>query len=175
MQPIISAAAFEEQTVEERASASAEACYCKAFDVNPSDLAALSNLGTTLASLGKSDEAIPTLLRALWLDPKDIESLRNLGWLYHCSGWFAQSEAMYRRAIVEIEANPDSRSQDLIIVQKQYAELLHSMGRTASAAAADARVAALRSSTAQDAANEHAPGMPLALTGGCRYRRRPFI
>jgi len=63
----------------------------------------LSNKGTTLKNVGRVDEAIATLKRAIELDPSHANAHSNLGLAYYERGWIDQAMAEFKRAI---ELNP---------------------------------------------------------------------
>ena len=62
---------------------------------------ALVGLGTTLLMLGRFDEAIPPLERALELTPEDVQVRRALGRAYAEEGMFVEGEATLSKLLEE--------------------------------------------------------------------------
>lgn len=63
-------------------------------------------LGTVLGRLGRGDEALAALARALELDPQAAEAYNQIGLIYANQGDLAQAEAAYRAAIDLDDAVP---------------------------------------------------------------------
>lgn len=63
-------------------------------------------LGTALGRLGRADEALAALQRALELDPQAAEAHNQMGIVYANQGNLAEAEAAYRAAIDLDGANP---------------------------------------------------------------------
>ena len=70
---------------------------------------AASNLGATLASLGRVAEALPVLERGVALDPRDARALANLGLALTLSGRHAEAAELLARAIELEPAEPAFR------------------------------------------------------------------
>ncbi|MFA5631969.1 MAG: tetratricopeptide repeat-containing glycosyltransferase family protein [Porticoccaceae bacterium] len=78
---------------------SAAAYFRQALALEPSNLAALVNLGACLNDLGNHQEAISSYEKALLLDPANASAWGNLAKALHDSGEFERSIYCYHRAL----------------------------------------------------------------------------
>ncbi|WP_165227248.1 tetratricopeptide repeat protein [Aquisphaera insulae] len=77
--------------------------YRKVLGLVPYNAEAWNNLGASLLSLRRPEEAEPCIIQALRLDPRYEQAHNNLGNALQATGRLAEAEACYRRAI---ELNP---------------------------------------------------------------------
>ncbi len=81
----------------------AEAVYRAILSKKPDQPEALHFLGVVLHQIGRSEEAIETIIAALEADPTYVAALSNLGNILHDTERFDEAESVYRRAM---ELNP---------------------------------------------------------------------
>ncbi|WP_342642368.1 tetratricopeptide repeat-containing sulfotransferase family protein [Rhodoligotrophos ferricapiens] len=87
----------------------AERHYRKVVAVDPSHADAHYGLGESLRLLGRKDEALPFLIRAHELSPKDPEILNCLGICLEENGHVEDAEQAFRRALAASPAYHDAR------------------------------------------------------------------
>ena len=73
--------------------------YAEVLAANPTNVAALSNLGVLRAVQGDFNAAASHYRSVLKLSPKDADTLSNLGRLYHARAKLADAEACFREAL----------------------------------------------------------------------------
>ena len=71
----------------------------EALRLNPVNDVALTSKGWTLITLGKVDESIPYLIRAITINPRNEYAWFNLAWAEYLAGDFAESTASIAKAL----------------------------------------------------------------------------
>ncbi len=77
----------------------AQASLSKAVKLDGKNVTALAKLGQVQGTLGKPDEALTYLQRALELAPNDIRLYLSLGAMYESIGNWQQAEATYQKVL----------------------------------------------------------------------------
>src|SRR6266487_1492588 len=112
---------------------------------HPDTATGLNNLATLYHHQGKYEQAEPLLKRTLAIreqqlgaqHPHTAQSLNNLAGLYRHQEKYAQAEPLYQRALPIYERVLGPQHPDTQRIRAYYADLLHTMGRDAEAAALD--------------------------------------
>ena len=86
------------------------------------------NLGISQILLGKHEEAIPALRRALVIDPDNVNATLNLAETELALGRKREAETLFRKALRKIEENPTAEFSPLDSMAK--AQCLAHIGRT---------------------------------------------
>lgn len=74
--------------------------YCeRAVEISPDDAYARKGLGLHLAKLGRKDDAVASVLRAIELDPDFIDAYHDLAFIYYESGDFASAREWLKRGV----------------------------------------------------------------------------
>lgn len=82
----------------------AVASYKKALELDPNNATIYIRYSTTLADVGRYNDALPLADKAVGLDPISISSLHNLGWTNMLAGNFKKSSEAFGKAL---ELHPD--------------------------------------------------------------------
>ena len=97
----------------------AEASYRRALELAPGNAAVLRRAASVACDLGRLDEAIPLVLRALEQDPLSAHAYSNLGYFLHASGRFTEAEAALRKAL---ELSPQRMSTHSMLSRNLLAQ-----------------------------------------------------
>lgn len=142
--------------------------YLEAARLQPENAAYLNMAGRIAHEMGRYQEALPFLVKALAVREKSLgpghpdvaQSLNNLAELYRTQGQYAKAEPLYQRSLKIWEKSLGPDHPNVATSLENYAELLGKTGRTQEASRLAARAQAIRGKHEQSNVGGNAKNSP---------------